>query len=456
MSKPAPSPQSNIIQLLLILALAFLGTQLLMNSQNSGAADTRTAAAVYTKLEELHRDLKDLTIATEVHAYEKKVRDEGTKAKRPAAEIEADIFRGQLLVADTQYLTGLAYPDQALTKINRAYATLKTQYEKYFGTPAWTDVSIKTSTDGKSMDSSTSAAQLYPALVDDLSQRNKKDLVYGFVPGYDVIDTLVRVTGSQPGLSYWLAALLLALVVRSIIWPFAQKQLMWGRQMQQLQPFVKELEAKHKDKKTGQVKDQQAFSQDTMKLYQEYGINPFSGCGPALVQLPLFLTVYQCMLHYRFEFTKGLFLWIHPGSGSIGPIHLAPNLGEKDNILIAIYGISMVVSTLMMPVSDYSQVQKQKLMGIGISLAFSIGMFFYPLPSAFVLYWIFTNILSTTQSLISYRLPAPPLQKKMTSEGGLLPIDAIAKNGHATEHVDHGFFGKTGTTKANKTKKIKK
>ncbi|MGF1948897.1 hypothetical protein ACQUFD_17715, partial [Enterococcus gallinarum] len=57
------------------------------------------------------------------------------------------------------------------------------------------------------------ADALYHHTVDKLSEWNKKDLIYGFIPGYRIIDFLVHVTGAQPGFSYWFACFLLALVV---------------------------------------------------------------------------------------------------------------------------------------------------------------------------------------------------------------------------------------------------
>jgi YidC/Oxa1 family membrane protein insertase len=90
-------------------------------------------------------------------------------------------------------------------------------------------------------------------------------------------------------------------------------------------------------------------------------------------------------------------------------------------------------------------------MGVGIAVFFSIMMFFWPLPSAFVVYWTFANILSTTQSLITYRLPLPPLQKSVTVKGGSIPVDP-ATNGHAAAEK---IFGKTGTPKNVRPKKKK-
>lgn len=103
----------------------------------------------------------------------------------------------------------------------------------------------------------------------------------------------------------------------------------------------------------------------------------------------------------------------------------APNLGTQDNILIVVYGISMIISQMLTPISDPSQKKQMRLMGVGISVLFTFFMFTgaFPVVSGFVLYWTFTNIFATVQSLRAYRLPLEPLQKVNTKDGGVYPTD---------------------------------
>ena len=140
--------------------------------------------------------------------------------------------------------------------------------------------------------------------------------------------------------------------------------------------------------------------------------------------MPLFFTVYNFMLHYQFAFKKGTFLWINASTSAASHGFFAPDLGSRDYVLIVIYGITMVVSTLLMPVSDPTQVKQQRLMGVGMGLLFTFMMFTgaFPTPAAFVLYWVFTNLLATAQSLRAYRLPIPPLEKVNTKPGGVFPM----------------------------------
>ena len=201
--------------------------------------------------------------------------------------------------------------------------------------------------------------------------------------------------------------------------------------MSQLSPLLAEIKEQYTDKKTKQVINPQEFQKRTMELYGEYGINPMAGCFPALIQIPFFLLIYNCMLHYQFEFQKGVFAWINPTLSQATGGFIAPNLGQRDYILIGIYAISMVVTTMLAPIStsDPAQAKQQKLIGIGMSVLFSVIMFFWPLPSAFVLYWVFLNVFATMHMLYAYRLPPPPLQKVNAPGGGIFPITPKPQTG---------------------------
>lgn len=452
MSQPT-KPRGNFMQSLLFMMVLFMGYQIFVGQRQGGMAnDTRTSQQVWAEMEKLNSEAKDLSIAKLLPVYEQKYKDEAAKAKTPQKQVDEQLWKAMVLVADTEARSAHEHPEHAITKESRAFQTLKGKFEQNHATPMW-DVTVKVAPYKDGWPVQQSAGTLYQQLVTDLSLRHKTDLVWGLVPGYKLVDFLVGITGKVPGFSYWFAALLLAVVVRGTVWPLTQKQYKWGRQMQQLQPYMKELEAKHKDK-NGHVTDQAAYQADVMKLYKEYGVNPFSGCAPMAVQLPFFFLVYACMLHYQFEFTKGTFLWINPGTTGklFGLVPIAPNLGERDYILIVLYGISMVVSQMLTPVSDISNAKQQRIMGLVAALFAAGYMFFIPLPSAFVLYWFFTNLMATGQSLLVNRMHLPPLQKKVTVSGGVVPVDAAAvgQNG-----IDPGFFSKTGTTKSHKPKKKK-
>lgn len=422
---------------MLIALVLFLGFNALFGNR---PVENRSATEILETMRKMHREIKDVSIALEYPKYEAKVRQEAEAKKLSAEEVDKKVFEGLVLTADTQFRAARQRDD--ISRANNAFMTIHGKARAYEFKPVWKS-EIKLEPHPQFAETSTTPEKLHTEIIADLDARNKKDLVFGLARGYSIIDFLVGITGRQPGFSYAFAALLLAIVVRAIVWPLTQKQLMFSRQMQQLLPLINELKEKYKG-------NQAELQVKTMELYKTYGINPMAGCFPALLQMPLFLFVYQCMVHYRFEFRNGVFLWITPSVAANTNGITAPNLGEMDYPLLVIYGVSMVISTLLSPISDPTQAKQQRLMGVGVSVFVTIMMFFWPLPSAFVLYWICTNLLSTFQSLRAYRLPVAPLVKVNAPNGAVFPgaVTNGASNGHVGE-----LFKKTGTPKTQKPKK---
>lgn len=362
---------------------------------------------------------------------------------------EAYMAEAQVLLADVQLKDGVAHEN--FDSVQMALQLLDNQSAELRKKPIWTKP-FKVGSTEKFKRSEVTLESLNRELDTAARELGKVSLVWGFMPGYQLIDGLVNLTGAIPAFSYAFAAFLLALVVRGIVWPLAQRQYMWSRQMSQLQPLVKELKEKYGDKP-------QEFQMKTMELYKEYGINPMAGCGPALLQMPLFFLVYSCMLRYKFEFQNGTFLWINPSAAEATNGFIAPNLGEEDYILLIIYGVSMIVTTMLQPVSDPANAKQQRIMGVGIAVFFTLLMFtgIFPVPAAFVLYWTFTNMFATFQSLRAYRLPLPPLTKKNTKPGGVFPTmpDKKGDSNGETQIKTDAFKG-TGAPKLHKPKKKRK
>jgi YidC/Oxa1 family membrane protein insertase len=446
MSKPV-AKKPDFLSLLLIFCATFLFMQM-CNRTNTGSkvVGLDNTAEV---LAEMRKEGKDLDIPTlrDLNAALASKLDEELKAgKIKDADKKKLALEGNILVADGMYRkaisTGTAH--HAAEAFN-----FYTGFErKYKLDPLW-KAPIQV-TPGKDFPATTiTGDSLYKNITTTLDKKYKAESVWGLANGYAFIDWLVALTGRVPTFSYAFAAFMLACVVRAIIWPLAQRQLMWGRKMGQLQPLTKELEEAFKKKDpTGAYKQTPEYQQKVMGMYKEYGINPMSGCLPALAQMPLFLFVYQCMLHYRFAFENGKFLWVNENLHTATNGFVARNLGEQDVILVIVYGISMVISTMLTPVSDPQNAKMGRRMGIGIAIVWTIMMFFFPLPSAFVLYWIFTNILSSTQSLIAYRLPLPPLEKVNAPGGGVFPKGPTDFSANL-----EGMFGRNGGPKPQKPKK---
>jgi YidC/Oxa1 family membrane protein insertase len=188
---------------------------------------------------------------------------------------------------------------------------------------------------------------------------------------YRLVDFFATVAGGSAALG----VILLALVARVCMHPLTRKQLGSAQAMQRLQPQIKALQEEFKD-------DKQRFQQEMWRVWQENGVNPFGGCWPMLIQMPILIMVYQGIRGYVVQFSHSGFLWVH-------------NLAMPDIVLLVAYTASMVLFQQMtnrlqpMPADD-KQRQQQQMMTWMMPLMFFF--FFRTLPAAFILYWLASNI----------------------------------------------------------------
>jgi YidC/Oxa1 family membrane protein insertase len=86
-----------------------------------------------------------------------------------------------------------------------------------------------------------------------------------------------------------LAIIVFTVVIRTLLAPLFVKQIRSQKEMQQMQPLVREIQRKHKG-------NRQKVAEETMALYKEHGVNQFGGCLPVLVQLPILFALYQALI----------------------------------------------------------------------------------------------------------------------------------------------------------------
>jgi YidC/Oxa1 family membrane protein insertase len=176
---------------------------------------------------------------------------------------------------------------------------------------------------------------------------------------------------------YGLAILAVTLIIRLIILPLTIKQYRSSKQMQALQPEIKKMKEKYKD-------DPKKQQEETMKLFQQNGVNPLAGCFPLLVQMPILIALYQAIMRNP-DIHNHTFLWLQLGS----PDHLY--------ILPTLAAITTYVQQKVMATQMTSQMQA--LMFIFPVLIFVMSMNF---ASALPLYWVYSNIFTIVQSYFIY------------------------------------------------------
>ena len=203
--------------------------------------------------------------------------------------------------------------------------------------------------------------------------------------------------------SYGAAIVLLTLVVRGAIFPLSMKQYANMRAMQELQPKLKEMQAKYKD-------NPQELNQAMMAFYSEHKVNPFGSCLPLLIQMPFLFALYGVLYGKEFQEKIGHqgFLFIQDLTAR--GIYQAGVLHWDNLIMVASFGITTFLTQKMMMTDPKDPMQRQMLYMMPVMIT---GMFvFYPLPSGVFLYTVVSNLFTLGQYLILMKIypkpPAPP------------------------------------------------
>ena len=106
-----------------------------------------------------------------------------------------------------------------------------------------------------------------------------------FLPLFNLLVFLYEI----PFFDFALAIIVFTIVIRTILAPLFIKQIRSQKEMQRMQPLIREVQRKHKG-------NRQKVSEETMALYKEHGVNPAAGCLPVILQLPILFALYQALI----------------------------------------------------------------------------------------------------------------------------------------------------------------
>jgi YidC/Oxa1 family membrane protein insertase len=174
--------------------------------------------------------------------------------------------------------------------------------------------------------------------------------------------------------NYGIAIILLTIFVKVLFHPVTRKSLVSMQEMASLQPKVTVIREKWADNK-------EKMNKELMNLYKEAGVNPFGGCLPMLMQMPVFVALFN-VLSVTIDLKGAHFmLWI-------------ADLSDKDPyyVLPIIMGATMVIQQMTQPQAG-DPTQAKIMMFMPIVYTF----FFLSFPSGLVLYWLINNLLSIAQ-----------------------------------------------------------
>ena len=197
--------------------------------------------------------------------------------------------------------------------------------------------------------------------------------------------------------SYGIVILLLTLLIRLITSPILYKSYLSGAKMKALKPEIDRLKAKHGN-------DKQAFSMDQMKLWKSAGVSPLGGCLPALLQIPIFMSLY-----YFFQANIALrgqsFLWAKDLAAydSVLDFGNIPVLSSLYGDHVSLFTLTAVLTSLLISIYSMSNMQQNdnpvmKYMPY-IFPVLLLGVF-NRLPSALTWYYTVSNTITLILQIV--------------------------------------------------------
>ena len=188
--------------------------------------------------------------------------------------------------------------------------------------------------------------------------------------------------------NWGLAIIVLTFIVSILLYPLTWKSFKSMKEIQLIQPKIEKLRLEYKD-------NTQKFNKEVMQLYRKHKVNPFGGCLPILLQMPIFIALYQVFMR-SIELRGAKFLWINdlslPDRASL-PFSL-PLIGNRINILpLLMVGFMFLQQKTMAKQAVPGKEEQQRAMAMLMPLLF--GFMFYNLPSGLVLYWLTQTLLMT-------------------------------------------------------------
>ncbi len=205
------------------------------------------------------------------------------------------------------------------------------------------------------------------------------------IPVFNFLETYIS--------NYGIIIIILVLLIKLILLPLSYKSYISMAKMKVMKPELDEIKARHGD-------DMQKTQAEQMKLYQQVGINPLSGCIPVVLQMPILLAMFN-FFPASFELRQEAFLWAPDLSTYDAPILL----GFK----IPFYGSHISIFTFLMTISTlaYTYINNQvstaatgpmKTLSYAMPVVFMFVLNSFPAGLSF--YYLMSNVVTIAQQLI--------------------------------------------------------
>lgn len=187
--------------------------------------------------------------------------------------------------------------------------------------------------------------------------------------------------------SYGLSIILLTILVRILMLPLTLQQTKSQIDLQRIQPKVKELQKKYKD-------DKDKLNQELIKLYSENKVNPFGGCLPLLIQLPIFFALFRVLNTYG-PLKKEGFLFIPSLGATLSKVGFTIEAWPYV-LLVLFLGLTTYYSAKMLSTDKTQQMTNITMTIFLLFIAASI-------PAGVLLYWLLTNVFTMIQQYLQLK-----------------------------------------------------
>lgn len=179
--------------------------------------------------------------------------------------------------------------------------------------------------------------------------------------------------------NYGVAIILMTIVIKMLLYPLTVKQVKSMKAMQEMQPEMKKLQEKYKNKPA-------ELQKEMASLYSKAGVNPLAGCLPLIAQMPILIGIFYAIRDYVYEGSP-TFFWV-------------TNLSQADPYYI-LPVVSALTTYIQQKQTTVEVTQQTKMMMIFMPLF--IGWISLTFPSGLVLYWVVSNIMQILQQWWMYR-----------------------------------------------------
>ena len=184
---------------------------------------------------------------------------------------------------------------------------------------------------------------------------------------------------------YGVAIIIITILMRIIVFPLTLKQEKSMKKMRELQPELEKIKEKYKD-------NPQEYQQKTAELYRESGVNPFGGCLPLLIQMPVFVALYWAFIGNTIP-ADAKFLWFTLKQ----PDRLFMMGNFAFNLLpILNVGVTYIQQKIMASATS-GQESNQQMQTMLYMMPIMMLFIFYNMPSGVTLYYLVSGALSLVQ-----------------------------------------------------------